>query len=335
MIKKNRGTNMAVRLVAFLFVLACFAGVSGAQTAGDAYFATVNQLRADGFSGIDKALAGFEAIIKKNPGYIFAYLSAADTYLLKYEFSKTKEVEWLKKAGRHLDSAMKLQPALPEAYFKRATIRFNLNEKEAAEGDLLKAIDLLPEYADARIMYLQYLLSEGKLERAKTFAEESVAVAPYDPSAPKLLGDVFMREKAYKEAIWLYQKVVALTPSAPFTYLAIGKAYSRLGDKDKAIGAFRKSLQQGQGDGLYEVKFLLGVLLSEKGEYNEAAHFFEGFLKKFPGDISTMNNLALVYEKTGKTAKAKLMWIKIKNAGDDTRREKAERKIDAMTPMNM
>lgn len=326
---KIYGTNRMIQLCGAIIVAVCVAGVSGAQTADEAYFAAVEKLQAEGFAGVDGALAAFEGIVRDNPGHVFSRLGAADALLLKYEFGKDKDKALLDRAMAHLDAAARADADLPEVYFKRASVLFNLGEDAKAVADLEKSMELLPEYADARIMYLQYLLSEGKKKEAKKFAEESVAVAPEDPAAAKLLGDVFLREGAYKEAIGLYRRVIALADRAPYTNLAIGQAYQGLGEHGKAVKAFRAAIEQAPD--VDEAGFGLGVSLSETGKYDEAVEIFEEYLEKHPGNVSAMNNLALLYEKKGQIPKAKLMWLKVKQAGGaEVYREKAERRLFSM-----
>lgn len=321
--------NGIIKLGAAALAAICLAGSASAQSADEAYFAAVEKLQAEGFAGVDGALEEFEGIVRDNPGHVFSRLGAADALLLKYEFGENKDKALLDRAMTHIDATVRMEPDLPEAYFKRASIRFNLGEDAKAVADLEKSMELLPEYADARIMYLQYLLSEGKKKEARKFAEESVAVAPDDPAAAKLLGDVFLREGAYAEAIGLYKKVIALAGSAPYTNLAMGQAYQGLGDHGKAISAFRAAIEQAPDIG--EAAFGLGVSLSETGKYDEAAGLFEEYLKKHPGNVSAMNNLALLYEKRGDIPKAKLMWLKVKQAGGaDVYKEKAERRLFSM-----
>ena len=71
------------------------------------YETTIRQLRKDGFKGIDKALASFNEILKKDPDFLSAHVSAADALLLKYEFSKQKNPDWLRQALGHLDFCIK------------------------------------------------------------------------------------------------------------------------------------------------------------------------------------------------------------------------------------
>ena len=84
--------------------------VSAAETIDEAYARTAQALNQEGFKGIDNALAAFEGMIERDPGFVNARLGAADAYLLKHEFSGKKDRGWLDAASKHLDAAVTREP---------------------------------------------------------------------------------------------------------------------------------------------------------------------------------------------------------------------------------
>lgn len=282
----------------------------------ETYASAIRQLNQEGFSGIDKALKVFEEIIQKDPNFIRAYLSAADAYLLKYEFTEKKDKQWLDTAMNYLDTAIGKDGKLTTAYFKRAVIHFNLEEPDKAITDLKKSMELSPAYFDARILYLQYLLSVKKKEEAGKFADSSIKLFPKDPAPLKYFGDVFFHAGAYQEAIEYYKKVIALVPNAPNTHFNLGRSYQNLKKYDKAVGSFKKALAQNSE--LIDAHFNLAYCLSEMGKFKEAITHLETYIKKTPKDVSALNNLAILYEQTGEVPKARLTWLKVKEATEDS-----------------
>ncbi|MBI5199266.1 MAG: tetratricopeptide repeat protein [Nitrospirae bacterium] len=297
-----------------------------ADTLEETYAGAIRQLNQEGFEGIDKALKVFEEIIKKDPNFIKAYLSASDAYLLKYEFTEKKDRQWLDTAMNYLNTAIGKDGKLTTAYFKRAIIYFNMEDTDKAVKDLKKSMELTPNYLDARILYLQYLLSIKNNQEAKKFSQSSIELYPKDPAPLKYFGDIFFKEGAYEEAIGLYKKIIPLVPKAPYTYLAMGKSYQNLGKYPEAIESFQKTLSQNPE--LFEAYFNLAYCYGETGKFKEAINQLETYLKKIPKDISAMNNLALLYEQTGQLQKARLIWLKVKESAEDKNyREKAEQNL--------
>ncbi|VAX22444.1 hypothetical protein MNBD_NITROSPINAE02-370, partial [hydrothermal vent metagenome] len=284
------------------------------------------QLRADGFKGVDSALKSFELIIARDQGFVPAYISAADAYLLKYEFSKKKNKTWLNRAYSLLSAAIERDGDSHVAFFKRAITRFNLGQMDRGVRDVKKAMEIRPDYLDARILYLQHLLSIKDKAKARKFARSSLKIFPDNPAPMKFFGDVFFREGVYEDAVFFYKKVLERVRKAPNTYMLLGESYSHLKKSKEAIAAYKKGL--GLKPDMIEARFSLGRSLTDAGQLKEAIGQYKMYLVKNPKHVSTLNNLAILYEKTGQNQKAKLAWLKLKEATHDRLYvERAERHL--------
>ena len=324
--KPARSSIIAVLILAGGLIF----GPAWAQSVEEAYSRAVQQLNREGFAGIDRALAVFEELIRKDPDFVRGYVSAADAYLLKYEFTERKDRQWLARALNYLDTAAGKEKQNPAIYFKRAVIRFNLEQPDRAVEDLRKSMDLAPQYLDARLLYLQHLLSEKRQAEARKFVDASLANYPGDPAPLRYLADVVFAGGDHEKAVELYQEVVRLVPNAPNTYLAMGKANLNLKQYPAAIASFQKALEQSPE--LFEAYFGMAVAYSEAGKFNEAVTQLEAYLRKAPGDASALNNLALLYEQTGDITKARLNWLKLKDmAPDKAYRERAEQHLQMLS----
>jgi tetratricopeptide (TPR) repeat protein len=310
---------------ALLLLLMGF-GMGQAQTSEAVYDSAVRQLQAEGYAGIDKALQVFEDLIVKDPAFLKSYVSAADAYLLKYEFSDPKDSQWLSRALQYLETAAAREPGNAVLYFKRAVIEFNLNQPERAAADIQQALAREPRYLDARLLYLQYLLSAKRTEEARKFVDASLVLFPNDPGPMKYLADVALAGGDNETALKLYEKIIPLVPQAPNTWLAMGKARLNLKQYAPAIEALQKALAQDPA--LAEAYFLLSLAYSETGKMNEAIAQLENYNQKVPGDASALNNLALLYEQSGQKTKARLTWLKLKALSPDAAyRERVEKHL--------
>jgi tetratricopeptide (TPR) repeat protein len=310
-------------MVILLGVVCLQPPAQGAISVSERHEKAIKQLKKAGFKGIDKALKTFNQLIKEAPDFLAAYVSAADAYLLKYEFSKPKNRKWLKKALGYLNTCIKKKKNFDAAYFKKAIIYFNLNRLGDAEDSIKKALEINPKNLDARILYLQYLLSAKKVKKASQFAASSIKNFPNDPAPLKFFADIFSRAHVYKDAILYYNKVLGLVAHAPYTRLALGKVYQNQNKLDSAIKNYKKAIKLEPK--LYEAHFNLGYCYSRKGKIKAAIKHLEIYSGKFPGDVSVLNNLALLYERAGQTQKARLMWLKTKEkAKEKVYKERAE-----------
>jgi len=280
-------------------------GPAWAQSVEEVYGRAVQQLNREGFAGIDAALQVFEGLIQKDPDFVRGYVSAADAYLLKYEFTERKDRQWLARALAYLETAAGIE-------------------------DLRKSMDLAPQYLDARLLYLQHLLSVKNQVEARKFVDASVVNYPGDPAPLRYLADVVFAGGDNEKAVELYQEVVRLVPNAPNTYLAMGKAHLNLKQYPEAIASFQKALEQSPD--LFEAHFSMAVAYGETGKFDEAVTQLEAYLRKTPGDASALNNLALLYEQTGDVTKARLNWLKLKDvAPDKAYRERAEQHLQNLS----
>ena len=327
---KDKGSKFVYSLIVMAVVLLFGFAVGYAQISEETYSRAVRQLNAEGYAGIDNALGVFEALIQKDPDFIKGYISAADAYLLKYEFTEKKNRQWLAKALAYLNTAAGKEKQNPAIYFKRAVIQFNLEQPDKAVGDLQRAMDLAPNYLDARLLYLQYLLSLNKRAEAREFVDGSIKIFPNDPAPLRYLADVVFAGGDNEKAVELYQMVVKLVPEAPNTYLAMGKAQLNLKKYPSAIASFQKALSQSPE--MADAHFSLALAYGETGKLKEAVKHMETYIQKVPRDAAALNNLALLYEQTGETTRARLTWLKLKDAAPDKAyQERAEQHLHTLS----
>jgi len=232
--------RLAATALAFILA-AAVAMPAGAATAESQYLLAVETLEREGFPGIDGALKSFEEVISRDESFLPAYLSAAEACLLKYEFNEPRDTRWLEKALVHLEGALTRDPKIPEAYFKRAVVRFNRGEEEAAVADLDKALELDPAYLDARLLTLQHLLTSGEKKSARAFADASREYYPGDPGPLKYLADVFFQEGSLDDAIDYYRDVTGLVAQWYSGALDDNQGMVLFGDTSQTAGLYWSS----------------------------------------------------------------------------------------------
>jgi tetratricopeptide (TPR) repeat protein len=327
---KNWSSVYVHYLIVMSVIVLCGFTAGHAQTSEETYTRAVRQLNAEGYAGIDNALRVFEELIQKDPDFIKGYISASDAYLLKYEFTEKKNVQWLAQAVVWLNTAAGKDKQNPAIYFKRAIIHFNLEQPDKAVADLKRVMDLAPSYLDARLLYLQYLLSVNKRAEARDFVNGSIQIFPNDPAPLRYLGDVVFAGGDNEKAVELYQMVVKLVPEAPNTYMAMGKAHLNLKNYPMAIASFQRALSQSPD--LADAHFSLAAAYGETGELKQSVNHLETYIQKVPKDAAALNNLALLYEQTGNMTKARLTWLKLKDATQEKiYQERAQQHLQALS----
>jgi tetratricopeptide (TPR) repeat protein len=315
-------TKNPLFLIVILFLLA-IPSAACANEVDERYRDTIQHLEEQGYAGIDQAIVTFDDIVAGSPEYWKAHLGLANAYLLKYEFSEHKKNEWLEQALVHLDVLIKNRQLLLEAYFRRGLVRLNLNQITEAKTDLQQALEIKPAYLEAHLIFLQLLLSHNEPAQAREKAAAWITNYPAASPAAQKFGDLFYAAEDYETAVRYYDKALQQHPKESALLMSLGRCYQKLGQDDKGSDVFKKVLLLTPDN--HEARFLYGVSLSNRDMLEAAIEQFERYRKDFPKEISALNNLAVLYEKTGNLLKAKLMWLKVKELSSDPKhKQRAE-----------
>jgi tetratricopeptide (TPR) repeat protein len=88
----------------------------------------------------------------------------------------------------------------------------------------------------------------GQLDRALAKAQEAVSLAPEDGEARLLLGEIFIEQSRYLQAVPELQKACARLPKAFEPPFMLGVALERAGRLDDALVSYQKSLDVDPGN---------------------------------------------------------------------------------------
>lgn len=100
--------------------------------------------------------------------------------------------------------------------------------------------------------------------------------------------------KKINESINELEDILAIDDTNEEAWMALGEAYSELGDKEKALAAFANAANIDPGDN--DVYFKMGILFFEQGHFKEALQHFKQAAKLNPAAADTWYNLALCYD---------------------------------------
>jgi len=90
----------------------------------------------------------------------------------------------------------------------------------------------------------------GGYQRALTAWRQSLAFEPHPPFEAEIyanMGQVFLAQNEWKEALCAHEKVVTIKPDDALSWNNIGVAKRNLGDNEGAIAAFRKATEAAPG----------------------------------------------------------------------------------------
>ena len=174
----------------------------------------------------------------------FCFLSgAAQAQTTAKEFIKRgKELLEQKQyyaASQAFDAAVKLDPALAEAYCYRGKLQ---TDREKGYADLNKAIELKPDYAEAFFERgLSKDLANGR-EAALRDYNKAIELNPSFLEAYRTRAVLYLLDGKGALAIADYTKIIELKPDGESYYMR-GNSYLEIGENDKAIVDLSKSIQ--------------------------------------------------------------------------------------------
>jgi tetratricopeptide (TPR) repeat protein len=148
------------------------------------------------------------------------------------------------KAAELYRAALKLRPANAAAHVGLARVLLDLNQYEAALGEIDLARRTRPAYAEASAV-------EGRINREAAFTDDAIQsfrrsireARGLQPEAHVGLARVFEDKGQYEEAIAEFRKAIdQLSDSEPVIYQLLGAAYERTQKYKEAVAAYEKYL---------------------------------------------------------------------------------------------
>lgn len=176
---------------------------------------------------IRDSVALFQAAVDGDPNYAAAWAALAEAMLLSAVFGMIPPGETGAKVKQAAETAVALNPSLPEAYVALGAAS-SLFEWDWAKGEdaLLKAIQLDHHDPVGRILYGIHLACLGKMDRAVAEVELALELDPASVFPNFVLGWVYGASGRFDEAISQHLLVSRLAKDSGLPHLGLGMAYA-------------------------------------------------------------------------------------------------------------
>ena len=198
-----------------------------------------------------KAVEAFQQAIEKDPTFALAYSGLADSYILMgtQDAGGTLPPEdVLPKAKAAALKSIEIDSALAEPHVSLAHISYHYDlDREKAEREFKRAIELNPNYVLAHQWYSLYLAWGGRKEEALNEARRARDLDPLSLPANMVFGWVLLINLQETQAIEELRKTIELDPSFVLGHHRLGLAYEQHGDYSDAIAEFQKVNQLSGG----------------------------------------------------------------------------------------
>jgi len=173
----------------------------------------------------------------------------------------------------------------PEARkeFEAALPDIRKNDYAKARPHLEKALELFPQYLDARNELAVALMRENKLADAEKHLLIALQVDPAAVRPLMNLGLCLSRQERFADALPVLEKAAQLQPAEATARMLLGVALLRTGKDQEGETALLKAYQLG-GKKVAQAQYYLAALYMQRKDYPRAADALETYLRDLPED---------------------------------------------------
>ena len=191
----------------------------------------------------DMAREASERALELDPASAEAHASAGLAHLVREEFED---------AEREFKTSIELKPALFEAYYYFARTRFHQGDMDAAADLFAKAAAADPDDYQSRLLRVQILRGEGKLEQAREAAREAIEVVerqlewhPDDVRALHLgAGSLILIGETERADRWL-KRALEIDPHDPIVLYNLACNYATMSKVEQAMDFLEQAVVNG------------------------------------------------------------------------------------------
>jgi serine/threonine-protein kinase len=214
----------------------------------EAYLKGREHLHKLGGPDLEAALRYFELALRKDPQYALAHAGISSVWGARQQMGYVPPREATPRSKAAAAQALALDSTLPEAHFRLAVIS-TWSEWDWARGEreFRRAIDLDPNYAEARALYSHLLLIVKRPAEAMTQIERALELDPFRDVFRALYGVDLNILGRYDDAITQFTSALQTAPANPVALSGLQAAYHHKQMYDEALGA-EQALWRARGD---------------------------------------------------------------------------------------
>jgi tetratricopeptide (TPR) repeat protein len=231
----------------------------------------------------ESAITLLEEAVKSAPTHVPARESLARAYLAKEDFEA---------ARRSAEDLKILAPDKAVGYYLAGVVAQSQNRLDDAQKDLERALELQPTAVDTLAALTRMDLSKGRDAVAIARVQKAIDADSNNVAARNLLGEIYLAQKKYPDAISQLEKAVSTAGqwSLPYRNLALARIAS--GDAAGGIKTYENALAPTN----YAPSLVtdLAALYERQNRVEDAIKQYEVLYSRNPGYELAANNLAML-----------------------------------------
>lgn len=218
---------------------------------------------------LEKAIESFERAVEADSRYALAHSGLADAYLLLERYGVLAPGESIPRAKAAAARALEIDPSLAAPHASLAYAKMIGDwDRDGAEAEFRRAIELDPRYAPAHHWYAWFLSHLGRFDEAMTEIERALTLEPLALITNANRGTILYFSRRFDEAEGQLRSTLDLDPNFVVAHQWRGRTLEALGRHRDAVQAHQRALDLQPGDP--ESVASLGHALGMAGEREEA-----------------------------------------------------------------
>jgi serine/threonine protein kinase len=264
--------------------------------------------------GLDSALKYFELALEKDPEYAPAYAGVSGVWggFKQQGFMSSAEATPKLKAAAL--KALELDNTLAEVHYTLAGIDTWTDwDWLGAEREFRRAIELNPNYADARIYYSHLLNYMGRPKEAAVEADRGVALDPLNTLVQDIYAMYLMQARRYDDAVAVLLNILKTSPDDAIGLSTLRSVYHMKHMYKEALEIWKASYVA-KGD--REAVEALERGFAEGGYQGALQRVAETLVERSKTTFVTPWQIGTLYTRAGKNKEA-LEWLEKAYAAHD------------------
>jgi len=260
----------------------------------------INKFREE---AVRTGISHFEQAIEIDSKYAPAYAGLAESYDILNSAGWMSPAEGWPRVKEEATRALELDEALAEAHTLLADVRFLYDwDWEGAEREFKRALELNPGQAISHQYYGLYLSAMARHREALAEIRRAQELDPLSLSISQTVGVLLRFAREYDLSIKQLKETVELDPNFAWAHWSLGEAYLQNSMFEEAIASLQKGLILSGDSLIIKVDLARGYALA--GKNDEARNILDDLLKQFKEKYVSPYNLATIYASLGSKDKA-------------------------------
>jgi tetratricopeptide (TPR) repeat protein len=193
-----------------------------------------------------------------------------------------------------------------QALFRRGRWRMRAGDLEAALADFDRAIELLPDFADAVVSRAECLDMMGRVETAREDYGRARRLWAEHRTGAADRSYVWRQQGRLSFEVESYELALERIKTGSYPHSAVGNALLARGQPAEALRAYERALKIKPKDPA--LLALRGEALSMRGRHRQAVASFTLALRSNPRAPETLSGRAVAYAAMGRMGKANADW---------------------------